>query len=106
MRCLKKVMKEYVKSNFPKSRKKPVNKKSKGISKKVKDFVYVRDGGQCTYVGKNGKRCKERFCLEYDHKYPKALGGSNTVDNIRLLCSTHNKYMAEKIFGKRKVVSG
>ncbi len=103
VKCIKKVMKEYIKRSKPKASSKPASVNTKSIPKAVKEYVYLRDGGQCTYVGKDGKRCSARLCLEYDHIHPKALGGSNDADNIRLMCSTHNKYLAEKVFGKRNL---
>jgi 5-methylcytosine-specific restriction endonuclease McrA len=56
--------------------------------------VYERDGGRCTFVGKDGRRCCARAFLEYDHIVPVAHGGESTVENLRLLCSTHNQHAA------------
>jgi len=66
----------------------------------VKREVLERDQGQCTFVGPNGKRCPERRWLEFDHKEPVARGGMATVDNVRLLCRSHNQYAAERAFGR------
>ena len=41
-----------------------------------------------------------RSRLEYHHEDPYARGGGRGVDNIRLLCRTHNQLMAERDFGK------
>ncbi len=65
----------------------------------VKREVFERDQGQCTFVGESGKRCQERRWLEYDHKEPVARGGMATVDNVRLLCWSHNQHAAERVFG-------
>jgi hypothetical protein len=65
----------------------------------VKRAVRARDGGRCTYVGDNGRRCPERSRLEYEHKLPVARGGQSTVGNIRLLCRAHNQLEDERAFG-------
>ena len=66
----------------------------------VKDEVWKRDGGRCTFVAGDGRRCAETGGLEYDHLIPWALGGpSNDPKNIRLLCRAHNQALARKAFG-------
>ncbi|MFA5137665.1 MAG: HNH endonuclease signature motif containing protein [Elusimicrobiota bacterium] len=66
----------------------------------VRDAVWARDAGRCTFVGPDGRRCAERGGLEFDHIIPWALGGtSNDPDNIRLLCRTHNQRAASRVFG-------
>jgi len=66
----------------------------------VKDEVWKRDGGRCTFVAGDGRRCAETGGLEYDHLIPWALGGpSNDPRNIRLLCRAHNQALARKAFG-------
>ena len=79
------------------------SKPTKAIPAFVKDQVYIRDGGRCTYVARDGTRCSCRKSLEFDHKTPRALGGDNSVENIRLLCKAHNLLMAEKAFGREYI---
>ena len=38
--------------------------------------------------------------LQVDHIRPYALGGASSVENLRLLCPSHNLFMAEKVFGQ------
>lgn len=71
----------------------------------VRDAVWERDGGQCTFVGTGGHRCGSRDALELDHIEPVARGGQSTVANLRLMCRAHNQYVAEQTFG-RDVVRG
>ena len=66
----------------------------------VRDEVFARDGGQCTFVGANGKRCLSKTALHVDHIKPFALGGSNDASNLRLLCANHNRLEAERAYGE------
>jgi hypothetical protein len=68
---------------------------SRHIPASVKRAIWVRDGGQCTYLG-NSQRCEERGGLEFHHVVPYAAGGTASVDNTRLLCKAHNLYEAER----------
>ena len=72
---------------------------SRRIPSAVRDRVYVRDGGQCTYEGVNGERCGSTHGLHIDHIKPFARGGTNAASNLRLLCANHNRLEAERIYG-------
>ncbi len=69
----------------------------------VRREVWERDGGQCTFVDADGRRCEERFRVELDHVVPVARGGCSTVENLRLLCRAHNQLAAERAFGRQRV---
>jgi hypothetical protein len=73
---------------------------SRHIPAAVKRAVWFRDRGQCAFVSKQGRRCKERSFLELHHIQPFALGGEATADNIALLCRGHNALEAEMVFGE------
>ena len=75
----------------------------RGISAPVRRFVWERDRGQCTYETKDGRRCPAREGLEFHHDEPYGVGGDRSAKNIRLLCETHNGYMAELDYGKEKM---
>ncbi len=45
------------------------------IPKAVKQEVFARDKGQCSFVSKDGVRCCERKYLHFDHIHPYAKGG-------------------------------
>ncbi len=66
----------------------------------VRDQVWRRDGGQCTYTSNAGRRCERREQLELDHVTPIARGGASTPDNLRLRCRAHNQLEAERAFGR------
>jgi hypothetical protein len=62
--------------------------------------VFARDGHQCTFVSDDGVRCPARGRLQIDHILPRAKGGDDRIENLRLLCAAHNQLMAERHFGR------
>ncbi len=75
-------------------------KRARNIPQAVRDKVFESDGGRCTFVGNDGKRCESDWNLQIDHIIPHARGGDNSPENLRLLCANHNKLEAERAFGK------
>ena len=75
----------------------------RGISAPVRRFVWERDGGQCTFTTPDGRRCPARKELEYHHDDPYGLGGDRSATSIRLMCTQHNAYMADRDYGKEKM---
>ena len=71
------------------------------IPASVRDEVFHRDDGRCTFVGVDGRRCGSTHVLQVDHIRPVALGGTGTRDNLRLLCAYHNRFEAERVLGQR-----
>ena len=69
----------------------------------VARVVFLRDGKQCSYVSPDGRRCSARRCLELDHVDPWAVGGEDTIENLRLRCRAHNQRYARQYFGKSRV---
>jgi 5-methylcytosine-specific restriction endonuclease McrA len=76
--------------------------RSRRIPAAVHRAVWQRDGGQCAFVGHQG-RCAERTLLEFHHIVPYAAGGAGTAQNIELRCRAHNRYEAELYFGEGAV---
>ena len=72
---------------------------SRHVPANVRCAVWKRDGGQCTFVSADGKRCGSHRFLEFDHVTPVARGGQATVEGIRLRCRAHNQFEAEQVFG-------
>ncbi|MBO9667749.1 MAG: HNH endonuclease, partial [Bdellovibrio sp.] len=71
------------------------------ISADLKAKIWQRDQGMCTYMDhKSKRRCESKFQLQIDHIRPFSLGGDNSEDNLRLLCSHHNLHRARKTFGE------
>ena len=74
------------------------------IAAQVKRDVFKRSGCQCEFVSSiTGLRCQEKRKLEYDHIRPFSLSATSAAQNIRLLCSNHNKRAAIEIFGLKKM---
>ncbi|MBK7891536.1 MAG: HNH endonuclease [Bdellovibrionales bacterium] len=70
------------------------------IPQNVRRLVFQRAQGRCEYKNPHtGKTCGSRFQTQIDHIRPVALGGTNAVENLRLLCRAHNAWTAEEIFG-------
>ena len=60
------------------------------IPSDVRVQVWQRDGGRC-------KSCASIGELEFDHIIPVSRGGSNTANNIELLCAKCNRSKGSKI---------
>lgn len=58
--------------------------KRQALPQDVKVTVWQRDGGRCV-------ECAQNEHLEFDHIIPLAMGGSNTVRNLQLLCADCNR---------------
>jgi hypothetical protein len=65
----------------------------------IRRAVHERDGGRCTYVDGEGRRCTARHRLELHHDDPFGRGGDHSLKNVRLLCRTHNALLAERDYG-------
>lgn len=66
----------------------------------VRQALWERDQGQCTYVAPDGTRCTARRHLHFDHIVPFALGGKTEMGNLRLRCFAHNQLYAKECFGR------
>jgi 5-methylcytosine-specific restriction endonuclease McrA len=74
--------------------------RSRYIPAAVREKVFARDKGCCSYIGKTGRRCGSTQALQVDHIKPFARGGPNSASNLRLLCAKHNRLAAEEVFGE------
>ncbi len=81
----------FVVRNLRKLREYPPERPSpRYIPSDVRVRVWLRDGNKC-------KNCGAQEDLEFDHIIPVAKGGSNTENNIELLCSACNRMKASHI---------
>ena len=67
----------------------------------IRRAVHQRDEGRCRYLDETGRRCPERHRLEYHHIHPFGMGGGHTPENLRLMCRTHNFFLAEHDYGRK-----
>jgi len=88
-------------STKPRRQAQRAKRRSRHVPLHVRREVWKRDGGQCAYIGGEGRRCEERGFLEFHHVDPHALGGKPVVDNLQLRCRAHNQHEAEIFFGRR-----
>jgi HNH endonuclease len=83
-----------------------VRRRAKGrehIPNAVQRKVATRDELRCTFVSEEGCRCSARAFLQLHHEEPWARGGEPSVENLRLLCASHNRLLAERDFGAAHV---
>ncbi len=62
----------------------------------VRRQVWKRAQSKCENCGSN-------YALQIDHKVPRAVGGSNELENLRLLCQSCNQRAAIEYFGVEKM---
>lgn len=72
--------------------------KTQSLTSKAETYRYVwsRDGHKCT-------KCGSTHALQIDHIVPRALGGENVPENLRLLCRNCNQRAAVEVFGAEKM---
>ena len=58
-------------------------RKRRALKKKVQELVWDRDGGKCV-------ECGSRENLQFDHIIPHSRGGSDTLENLQILCAKCN----------------
>ena len=81
----------------------PAAPATRHIPDPVKRAVYERDGGRCTWVSPDGRRCTATGCLEFDHLDGFAITGVHSVERVALRCRAHNQFAAEKLYGRAKM---
>jgi 5-methylcytosine-specific restriction endonuclease McrA len=99
-RALKMLVRELERQKFaatdrPRTARRTTRTPSRYIPADVRRRVWQRDGGQCAFVGTQG-RCTERGFLEFHHLQPYADGGKTVIENLELRCRAHNAYEAQR----------
>lgn len=65
--------------------------KRRYISVHTKRDLLKKAQHRCEYQDPaTGLKCSSHYQLEVDHLFPVALGGTNDIENLRILCRTHN----------------
>ncbi len=91
-----------VNEDAAKEQESPPENNSKNIPADVKHLVRMRDQGRCCYMDpETGQVCGAKSGLEFDHIQPQALGGEHRLDNLQLLCRTHNLLRAHRTFPEK-----
>jgi hypothetical protein len=75
----------------------------KHIAHDTRRRLLERDGCSCAFVGSDGQRCRARAFLQFHHRRAWAHGGSESADNLQVLCQAHNRLLAERDFGRAHV---
>jgi hypothetical protein len=73
------------------------------ISNELRRQLLARDGASCTFLCNDGKPCGARAFLQIHHDAAWAKGGPDTLGNLRLVCASHNRLLAEQEFGAPRV---
>jgi len=64
----------------------------KSVTPRLRREILLRDE-VCQYKDKeSGKICGSKYFLQADHVQPRFANGPNTAENLRAMCSAHNKY--------------
>ena len=71
-------------SSIPKARRET-------IPSVLRHAVYMRDGGQCTFRNDKGERCASRRWIDTHHIVGISEGGTNAIENLTTLCSSHHR---------------
>lgn len=69
-----------------------VTKNTRHIPNDLRDRIWIRDKGKCQHVDPLTQRqCGSRHSVQIDHRYPFSLIKEHSEENMRLLCSAHNR---------------
>ena len=69
------------------------------IPRSVRRKVWERDQGRCQYRLDSGGICGSKLRTQGDHIHLRSRGGRPTVENLRVLCTFHNKLSARDALG-------
>ncbi|HXK16731.1 MAG TPA: HNH endonuclease signature motif containing protein [Polyangiaceae bacterium] len=75
------------------------------IPNELRRQLAARDGASCSFICDDGRRCGARAFIQIHHDEAWAKGGPDTLANLRLVCASHNRLLAEKEFGAACVQS-
>ncbi len=68
--------------------------RARSIAAAVKHAVWRRNQDRgCEFVSDAGEACGSHQALQIDHVNGFALGGSNEVKNLRIICAKHNRFI-------------
>jgi hypothetical protein len=73
------------------------------IANATKREIAARDGLRCTFVNSDGQRCGATQFTQIHHEEPWARHGDESLENLRILCASHNRFLAERDFGRELI---
>jgi hypothetical protein len=74
---------------------------SRHIPAAIRRAVWQRDGGRCTYVSAEGRRCDSKEFIEFDQDNTWEWSRTHSAESITLRCRAHNQLRARQDFGER-----
>src|SRR5690606_11381388 len=84
------------------SSEKAEEKAKRYIPAATRHVVHGEEDYRCSYVGPRGRQCVETAALQIDHRQMFCHGGGHEPENLRLMCSAHNRYLSELVVGDRQ----
>ena len=87
-------------TGWPRRDSERAGRRTRGIPAAIRRPVWQREGGRCTSVDEQGRRCRATRGLEYHHESPWGKGGRHEVDKIALHRRAHNQHQADPDFGQ------
>ena len=63
----------------------------------LKRKLFSQAQGCCQYQSPDGNRCGSQYQVQIDHVTPVIWGGETLLENLRLLCRTHNLLAAQEL---------
>lgn len=74
-----------------------VKQKRKYMTLATRRTLLERANNCCEYIDPiSGRKCENHYQLQVDHRMPVACGGVNELENLRVLCRTHNLLAARQ----------
>jgi hypothetical protein len=73
-----------------------VQQNTQRLTAETKRHVWQKAQSQC-------ENCNSKYALQVDHIVPRAMGGLNELQNLRLLCRNCNQRAAIEYFGAKKM---
>jgi len=81
-----------------------VQRETRHVADSKRRHVWSEFEGRCSYVCLlTGRRYESRKFLQLEHCLPWGKGGGHELENLRLLCATHNRLMAVQVYGEKKL---
>jgi 5-methylcytosine-specific restriction endonuclease McrA len=75
----------------------PKVNRTRYIKSSTRRIAWAKSQSQCEYIDPvSGRRCESRHALQVDHIHEFSRGGSHELENLRILCRSHNLWREEQ----------